>query len=484
MSWGHLWWGDLVTVDSYNNMWLKEGNAEYSEYLFFEYEYGHDEFVDILKDNQENIMKTAHLSDDGFHPLSPMPDDHIYGTHTYQKGAAVMHNLRGYLGDDLYRQGMMALRDSLEFSYMSPTMMRDIISEETGFDLTDFFNDQIYKPGYSVFVIDSLETTQVGANFEHIVHLQQKLYECPDFYGHVPLEISVLDENWEQHDFMLNANGQFSSDLFTTTFEPKMVWLNGTQKLNLARLDLNIIETETSGSLSTVDRTDFRIRVDELNEEDSVLIRINHIWSAPDNGYVAEYITNMSNSHYWIIDGIIPAGTQMAGKVNYRGSSPLSHFDEDLVAVTEDSIIMAYRPDSSYPWEEHPYYFKTTGSSTTNANGSITIDSLWVGQYAFANSTLLVGTEEISEISNEFTVFPNPAQDNFTIEGVIDIDGKMELEIFDIQGLKVLSKIYDHSPGIFKQELDILNLSNGSYFVRLSDEENYVWMLKQLELIR
>lgn len=479
---GHLWWGDLVTVNSYNNMWLKEGNAEYSEYLFFEYEYGEETFINILKDNQENIMKSAHLADDGFHPLSPIPDEYIYGTHTYQKGASVMHNLRGYLGDDLYRQGMMALRDSLEFSYMSPTMMRDILSDETGFDLTDFFNDQIYKPGYSVFVIDSIETLQNGSNFEHTVYLQQKLYECPSFYGQVPLEISVLDENWEQHDFLVEANGQFSSATFTTSFNPEMTWLNGGQRLNQARLDLNILETETSNTLSTVERTEFRLKVVTLNEGDSALVRVNHIWSAPDNNDAAEYISQMSNSHYWIIDGIIPLGAQMSGKVNYRGSSPLSHFDEDLVAVTEDSIIMAYRPDSSYPWEEHPYYFKTTGSSTTNANGSITIDSLWLGQYAFANSTLLVGTEEIEKVSQEFIVFPNPTQELFTVQGIIDIDGKLELEMFDLRGLKVFEDLYTHSPGSFKKEIDISYLPNGSYFIRISDEDNYVWMIKQIEV--
>ncbi len=481
---GHLWWGDLVTPHSYNDMWLKEGNAEYSEYLFFEYEYGEDVFIDILKDNQENIMKIAHIDDNGFLALSPTPDAEIYGTHTYQKGASVMHNLRGYLGDSLYRQGMTALRDSLEFSYMTPEMMRDIITDETGFDLTDFFDDQIFKPGYSVFVIDSIETVQNNGNYDHTLYLQQKLYECPSYYGEVPLEVSLIDENWERHDFLVTANGLYSTVSLTSDFEPKMVYLNGRQRLNQARLDLNFVEDEIGGIFATVDRTEFRLKVVNINEGDSALIRVNHIWSAPDNNSVDENISVMSNSHYWIVDGILAPGTQLSGKVNYRGSVPDQQFDEDLVGITEDSIIMAYRPDSSYPWKEHPYYFKTTGTSTTNANGSITVDSLWLGQYAFANGLSLVSTEDIEERSKKFGIYPNPSIDQFTVEGTIDIDSEIHLEVFDLQGLKVDEYFFNHQPGLFKQSIEINKLSVGSYFVRLSDEENYVLMVKQLEVIR
>jgi len=43
---------------------------------------------------------------------------------------------------------------------------------------------------------------------------------------------------------------------------------------------------------------------------------------------------------------------------------------------------------------------------------------------------------------------------------------------------------FNHQPGLFRQNIEIEKLSVGSYFVRLSDEENYVLMVKQLEVIR
>lgn len=60
--------------------------------------------LQAVKDNHFRVLREAHLDDGGFRP-SPMPDEHIYGTHTYYKGASVMHNLRGYLGDKYFAKG-------------------------------------------------------------------------------------------------------------------------------------------------------------------------------------------------------------------------------------------------------------------------------------------------------------------------------------------------------------------------------------------
>ena len=482
---GHLWWGDLVTVDSYNNMWLKEGNAEYSEYLFFEYQYGRETFVDILKDNQYNIMKAAHISDDDYQPLSPMPDEHIYGTHTYQKGASVMHNLRGYLGDSLYRQGMQALRDSLAFSYMSPEMMRDIISDATGFDLTDFYNDQIFKPGYAVFVIDSIHSVQNGPNWDHLVYLQQKLHHCPEFYGEVPLEISAFTDQWERIDYSILGNGQFSTATFSTDFEPAMIQIDGSHKLNMARHDLNQVETDSTESFSTVERTDFRLKIESLNaNQDSMLVRVNHVWAAPDDENLAEYITNISSTHYWIIDGIIPDGTHLAGKINYRGTNAQQHLDFDLCNITEDSLILVYREDATSPWEEYLYYFKTTGSSTTNASGSMTMETLMPGQYAFANALLTTQIENVEFDDSALSVFPNPASTEISIQGSTDIDGNYILEMFDMRGLLVKRELFNWPQGNFAELIDVSGLNAGSYYLRINDDFGYPINLEQVEIIR
>ncbi|NQX91575.1 MAG: hypothetical protein HRT74_05515, partial [Flavobacteriales bacterium] len=103
---GHLWWGDLTVMRTHNDMWMKEGPAEYSAHLVTEWIDGQEEFIEQVKDNHLMVLESAHTADNGFQVLSPIIDEEIYGVHTYNKGAMTFHNLRGYLGDSLFRDAM------------------------------------------------------------------------------------------------------------------------------------------------------------------------------------------------------------------------------------------------------------------------------------------------------------------------------------------------------------------------------------------
>ena len=50
-----------------------------------------------------------------------MPEE-IYGRHTYYKGASIHHNLRAYLGDEMYRNACQFVLSEYWDSYMDPDM--------------------------------------------------------------------------------------------------------------------------------------------------------------------------------------------------------------------------------------------------------------------------------------------------------------------------------------------------------------------------
>ena len=54
---GHHWWGNVVTLNGPQNMWIKEGPAEYSSHLFYEYVFGRDEFLTVTKNNLLLVME-------------------------------------------------------------------------------------------------------------------------------------------------------------------------------------------------------------------------------------------------------------------------------------------------------------------------------------------------------------------------------------------------------------------------------------------
>ncbi|MCB0778798.1 MAG: hypothetical protein KDC03_04505, partial [Flavobacteriales bacterium] len=189
---GHQWWGILVRPYTHNEMWLKEGPAEYSGHLAEEWLYGRDAFVDVVKDNHLDILRTAHIVDDGFQVLSPIPDEHCYGTHTYYKGASVMHNLRGYLGDTLFRQGMTHAHTALYDTAMTAQDFRDALEAGTGYDLDAFFDAWVFQPGYSVFVVQDVSVTPNGGQWDVELTLRQRLREAWTWHEDVPLDLSLL----------------------------------------------------------------------------------------------------------------------------------------------------------------------------------------------------------------------------------------------------------------------------------------------------
>ncbi|MEZ5032179.1 MAG: hypothetical protein R2787_12305 [Saprospiraceae bacterium] len=58
--------------------------------------------------------------------LSRLPFQNIYGRHTYWKGASVMHNLRGYLGDSLFRMAQQSILATYPYSAIDAETYRDV----------------------------------------------------------------------------------------------------------------------------------------------------------------------------------------------------------------------------------------------------------------------------------------------------------------------------------------------------------------------
>ncbi|MEK7257219.1 MAG: M1 family aminopeptidase, partial [Bacteroidota bacterium] len=186
----HHWWGNITTLSCPSDMWIKEGNAEYGAHLFTEFSKGRQAFDDQVKENHNYVLGSAHKEDDGYWPLSGIPYEHTYGTHTYNKGASVMHNLRGYLGDSLFTKGMRAILQDFQYQSVDAELFRDKLTAETGVDMNPYFNAWIFNPGFALFELDSVHYSPSGNGWAATIFVQQKLHHAPYFHEQVPLEIT------------------------------------------------------------------------------------------------------------------------------------------------------------------------------------------------------------------------------------------------------------------------------------------------------
>lgn len=466
---GHCWWGDVVTLRTPNDMWIKEGNAEYIAHLFTEYTQGQEAFINQVKANHLNVLRRAHFEDNGYHPLSGIPFQHVYGMHTYEKGAAMLHNMRGFMGDSLFRAGQTTVLNANAYSALSGPEYRDALEAATAFDMDPYFDAWIFQPGFGAYEVNDITITNNGGVFDVEMIIEHKLRAANNYFQSIPLSITFMDENWQKEERELVVSGVLDTVNFSLPFNPLNYVVNETNKFNLAQL---YHEMEISGPVSnlTLGTSESVINVATIVNPGTVAVE--HFWVAPDPIINNPNNAQISSTHYWRLSGTFDQTMEATLRFDYNGNG-VPRLDQDLVGVTEDSLILVYRPDPSYDWKEYSDYTKLTLFNSTDGQGIIRLDKIMKGEYAFANGTLaqwVSGAETVSKI-NALALYPNPASDYLYIEGSIATEGELLLELYNLNGQIVRSQKISHGSGTFQQQIDVHELAAGVYWLTLGDEK-------------
>ncbi len=409
---GHHWWGDIVTPYIHNDMWVKEGPAEYSGHLVDEWSYGREAFVGTVLNNHYDVLKNSHVVDDGFQALSPMPDPHIYGHHTYYKGASVMHNLRGYLGDTLFRQAMHGVQAVFADTALTAAGFRDALEQVTGADLNPFFDAWVFAPGFSVFVVESMQAQPQGGQWEVEVTLRQLLRGTTVLHEQVPLDLTLIGAGWQRGEHQVVAGGALTTVTLTSPFAPEMVVVNGHRRLNQARMDHEFTMRPGESFSSTLPRVDFRVFPETVI--DSALFRVDHIWAGPEATLTTAEVEAISGTHYWVVDGLWPEGNHLSARITYYGASE-SQLDFDLFDATEAGAAVLYRAHPGEPWTTYAHQVVVAGS-LTNGTGYMELDTLLKGEYALGRSGAIASVPDPGADGEGLVVFPVPATDRLHVE--------------------------------------------------------------------
>jgi hypothetical protein len=314
-------------------------------------------------------------------------------------------------------------------SHMDAEVFEQTLEDITGVDMTPWFEAQVLQPGFSTWVLDS--TSHESGSAASTLFLQQKLRACENYHMAEPLDVTVWDENWDRYDTQISANGQFDE----ITIEhpgidsPAYIALNANGKLNQGRLDFMYTITEPEG-IQNLPWVEMRVGCDAMPESDSALVRIEHHWAAPDQSPVEPYVDQLSNTHFWVVDGIWPDGTLLDARIQYYGNTP-DGLDYDLYGDTEANGFLAWRPDASSPWQECTAYEWQPGS-LTNGAGLFRVSDLKKGQYAFAKGDVSSNVTEV-EITR-LTLWPNPTSETLNISSTAGISA---FQIFNAKGQQV-----------------------------------------------
>ncbi len=145
----HQWFGDLLTCRDWSHAWLNEGFATYFETIWREADLGYDEYLyDVF------LCVAEYLHEDADRYRRPIVCNtyrtpiEIFDRHLYQKGAAVLHMLRGELGDArFWRSIRHYVERNAQRSVETIDLIRSI-EDATGRNMRGFFDQWVFRGGH------------------------------------------------------------------------------------------------------------------------------------------------------------------------------------------------------------------------------------------------------------------------------------------------------------------------------------------------
>jgi puromycin-sensitive aminopeptidase len=158
----HMWFGDLVTMQWWNGLWLNEAFATFMEMLA----------VDAWKPEWRRwdsfaVSRAAAMQVDGLKSTRPIefpvekPAEAagMFDVLTYEKGASVLRMLEQYLGADHFRDGIRLYLQRHAYANAETTDLWDALEESTKAPVRALMDSWIFQPGYPLISVEKSDRT-------------------------------------------------------------------------------------------------------------------------------------------------------------------------------------------------------------------------------------------------------------------------------------------------------------------------------------
>lgn len=167
----HQWWGQAVGWKNYHEQWLSEGFAQYFAALYARQRRGEGTFRDVLRQFRRWAMDQ---SDQGAVYLGYRlghikGDSRVFRALVYNKGAAVLHMLRRWLGDEVFFRGLRRYYADNRYRKAGTADLQRAMEAESQQSLERFFERWIYQSALPrVRYATSTSGQEVVVRFEQV----------------------------------------------------------------------------------------------------------------------------------------------------------------------------------------------------------------------------------------------------------------------------------------------------------------------------
>jgi len=150
----HQWFGNLVTMKWWNDLWLNESFATLMSYkvidtIFPTWNAWQDFLIDQTSSamNMDSLANTHAIESD---VKSPSDIQQIFDAITYGKGASILRMIEAYAGSGEFRKGVRNYLERYRFSNAAGIDLWSSLSECSGKQVAEIMAEWIGKPGHPV----------------------------------------------------------------------------------------------------------------------------------------------------------------------------------------------------------------------------------------------------------------------------------------------------------------------------------------------
>lgn len=444
----HMYFGNRVTCSTAGDMWLNEGFAQFWGTFYRSAVYGENDFQQAMRTKTNSVTGWCN-SQDHWIPLNNMPLDMTYDTYAvYERGAVIVNTMMNYMGRANFLAGLHHYLDEYTYRSASSEQLRDALFEETGIDMTGFFDTYVFASGMPHFEVCVLETTPQGAQYDVRI-LARYAHKGSSHVGqNNRVEVTFVDTQGQRHTEMVGWDGLEAEQTLTLDYEPVAAFVDFDNRI----LDAKYTNNKTFTAPGSLTQSNCTASIDQVT--DSVMAHIEaHLVAPYDDPEIIGL--NLSTSHYWTFFRHDFGDADVSGVFTFSNNQSL---DGDIIHTQNDSAVLLYRADVNDTWHTIPY--------TQEGNwklGRFHVSDLASGYYTIAAiDKSIYGLGETSLPT--LRVYPNPAHNRLHVKTPSPATDHT-YRITNLAGQVLLTgKLRDEA-------IDISTLPKGAYLIEIDHEQ-------------
>ena len=265
----HMWFGDLVTMDWWNDLWLNESFASWMgdkaiSNLYPEW----DVWTKFLLDDTNRAFELDAL--DSSHPIEQEvknPDEigQLFDAISYSKGASLIRMLENYIGEEKFKKGIQQYIVKHQYKNTITNDLWDALSKSSNKDIKTLMEQWTTKSGFPLIL--------VSEENEKIKISQEKFSYNP--------------ENNDQSEWIVPI--KYNSLINNT--KSKQTHLLETKEDFIQNKNITIMNTDSSGFYKTSYSNELFTKISNLLTDN-----INNFSNEERLGLISDYYTLLKSS--------------------------------------------------------------------------------------------------------------------------------------------------------------------------------------------